>query len=428
MKQIDIETDILTKLIRKYEKNYFNPKVKKHNKITLRMSSYAPYDRYNEKNTLQYKKVNEILFGLEKLEWITYMKEQTNENYIDKVILNIDKVHEIYEKLGIQGKQETMQRILMMLEKYLEEDHTSWCINFIQEEYNLLKTTGKMDLLSLDPDEVWDVLKMLSIVDRKEDMLLNTFSGLVFQDTKYFRKKRYSLLCRILLKWNPEVAQREVEYGRKLTKTEILKTIGLLNYPEIFAFRGNVKGVYDTGIVDYSLLQPCTYLHSENIKLLRKLDCDAIKRVLIIENKANFYAYLNENDDLHELVIFGSGHYGFNQALLFELIQQAISKDTTVKLWSDIDYGGFTMFHRLQKDIFPQLQPYRMDLQTYETYLSSGMDMDDAYCEKLQNLLSLHGYDMFHDVIKSMLSHRKRIEQELELLSVNAYEEIMIHG
>lgn len=418
----DIEKELLELLIRKYEKIYVNPDVKKHKRISLRMRSYAPYDRENQYNTLQYQKVNAVLFSLEKKGWISCIKEKTNPNYIEKIFLNVASMNEIYAYLGIQGKADTVQQILDMLKSYLEENHTVWCCQFIENEMNHLQATGKLKLLSLNQEEVSDVLKMLAFADRKEELLMNSFSSLVFHDTKYFKKNRLTLLCRILEIWNPKVAEWQEEYGRKLTRAEILRTFGVLNYPEILAFRGEIRGIYENGVTDFLLQLPCIYLHSDNMKRLKSLDCSAIQRVLIIENKANFYAYLNEHDDMNELVVFGSGHYGFNQALLFEHIQRGILKDTRVELWSDIDYGGFVMFHRLQKEIFSQLRPYHMDVETYERLKSSGMDMDESYCEKLRVLLDQEDYAVFHDVIKAMLESGKRIEQELELISEESSE------
>lgn len=64
-------------------------------------------------------------------------------------------------------------------------------------------------------------------------------------------------------------------------------------------------------------------------------------------------------------------------------------------------------------NIIAELQPYKMDLVTYEKFVDMrSKDVSDEYVEKLHKLLEKEEFAVFHEVIKVILQTRKTLEQE----------------
>jgi len=53
-----------------------------------------------------------------------------------------------------------------------------------------------------------------------------------------------------------------------------------------------------------------------------------------------------------------------------------------------------------------------MDEETYLKHLSYGQPVDECYCQKLALLLDNPGLEVFYPLIRLMLKHKLRIEQE----------------
>ena len=79
----------------------------------------------------------------------------------------------------------------------------------------------------------------------------------------------------------------------------------------------------------------------------------------------------------------------------------------------DIDAGGFRMFSRLQREIIPELKPYRMDRDTLKAFRGQAMEIQsEAYLKLLEDMGQNPEYEIFHDVIQLMIRERIRLEQE----------------
>ena len=142
---------------------------------------------------------------------------------------------------------------------------------------------------------------------------------------------------------------------------ELLQGIGISRYPEPLELRGSVvingndMGVFQSGFCLYS-----DEIDSANIMIP-----NTVTKVLTIENRANFFAHQQADD---ELVIYHGGHYSPSKKKLFEKIAAAISSNCVWYHWSVIDLGGFTMLFRLRTEILPTVQPYRVNIPELKAY------------------------------------------------------------
>ena len=52
----------------------------------------------------------------------------------------------------------------------------------------------------------------------------------------------------------------------------------------------------------------------------------------------------------------------------------------------DLDYGGMRIFMHIQKEIFPDLKPWRMDWETLEHYREQGEPREPEFLKKIKEL------------------------------------------
>ena len=88
------------------------------------------------------------------------------------------------------------------------------------------------------------------------------------------------------------------------------------------------------------------------------------------------------------------------------------SYQAVVRLWANIDLGGFRMFEQLQQ-VFPALIPFRMSIENVIEYKDKGLARSASYMEKLQQAAQHKRFPLFADVISALLDCGVTIEQEV---------------
>ena len=63
-------------------------------------------------------------------------------------------------------------------------------------------------------------------------------------------------------------------------------------------------------------------------------------------------------------------------------------KDKKVQYYhtGDLDFGGVRIFQFIKKEIFPEIQPFMMDVNTFERYKDLGEKADEGICRKLRGI------------------------------------------
>lgn len=93
-----------------------------------------------------------------------------------------------------------------------------------------------------------------------------------------------------------------------------------------------------------------------------------------------------------------------------------MNNDVKFYHWSDIDLGGFRIFTRLKKNVIPELQPWKMDVETLsENKDNTSPIKNKSYLNALEKLLNDQDYTVFYPVIHKMLEKKVKLEQESEL-------------
>lgn len=124
---------------------------------------------------------------------------------------------------------------------------------------------------------------------------------------------------------------------------------------------GGISLVLAQAAVDTGAFGGGFCLQSENVDSLLKLQLGGIKTVLFVENRTNYRRLVLNGGMEDTLIVFHGGFYSQTKRKFLRMIADNLSASKEVKFWGDIDLGGFLMFTRLKRDLFPQLVPYRMD-------------------------------------------------------------------
>ena len=233
-------------------------------------------------------------------------------------------------------------------------------------------------------------------------------SSRLYGDSKLFERQVRSRLLSCLR----SIEKKEDEEA--LMDDELLQKFGIVRWPEVMELCGPLIGVLDDGReIDFSSSIYGAYLNSETVYHLKAVHLPGVRRVLFIENKANYVWYLREKKKEDELVVFHGGFFSPAKGNLFYKLYQGGSEVETWEHWSDIDLGGFRIFHRLKTQLIPEVLPYHMDAETLQRMEAQCMPIHEkAYLDRLEKLLDDPEYGIFHDAIRYMLTKKIRLEQE----------------
>ena len=240
----------------------------------------------------------------------------------------------------------------------------------------------------------------------KDEEMERVLSSRLFGDSKYFEHELKSKTLSILRAIAKEAGEGEA------TDEELLAGRGLVRWPELLEFAGPVTLHLDDG--SKACLDALRYgagISSETVRHTVSLS-GPVRQITSIENKANYVWYVADCRQEDELVLYHGGFYSPVKGRLFGLVAEAFP-EVPVRHWSDIDLGGFRLYHRLKSKIFPRLLPYRMDLSTLEAFSDRAMPIEsEGYRRELEKLLTEDDYAVFHEVIRLMLEKNLRLEQE----------------
>ena len=89
-----------------------------------------------------------------------------------------------------------------------------------------------------------------------------------------------------------------------------------------------------------------------------------------------------------------------------------ISEETPIFLWSDMDYGGFNILSQLRKHISPHIQPYLMDIATFEKYAHLSRPLTQSDARNLKRLTLNPNLKDIHPTIEHLLKRGLKLEQE----------------
>lgn len=293
-----------------------------------------------------------------------------------------------YEAVNREPKTDRNQKILQLLDEY--KDRTPLLTSFYTEQIDRI-WKNKKALYSDDLSKLEQILKVLSEIEKvEEETFIRNFSVRVLGDSKAFEKIKsqvVSILC---------------EYGDYSDKDHVLQNLNIVNNPGYVYVKGSGIITIAGQRIDFRQLTGDLGLGSALLDQVEQVEVLGNK-VITIENLTTFHTY--EDDDA--LIIYLGGYHN---SIRRRLIRKIYDENTTKQYYhyGDIDAGGFYILLDLRAKTGIPFTPLNMDIATLERYKQYTKALTDHDKTRLKNLCE----GEFHSVVKYMLEHNCKLEQE----------------
>jgi DNA topoisomerase VI subunit A len=267
-----------------------------------------------------------------------------------------------------------------------------------------------------DSDFNHDLLAVLRALSNiQAETPYRVFSVRVFNDTKRFDDLKPALI-RLVRRVNPE--------WKNLPSEDLLRELNLVANPTYIHLAGNWELTDINGqIINLDSFTPSVGFPASQITSIRKITIRA-ESVLCIENLTSFHQQVDRytgkqvnNGTLstqHESrnTCFATICLMGNPSPAIRRLLQLISEETPLYLWSDLDYGGFNILAQLRKQISPRIQPYLMDIATFENYVHLSRPLTQLDARNLKRLTLNPNVKDIHPTIEHLLKRGLKLEQE----------------
>lgn len=331
---------------------------------------------------------------------------------IRKIHCPVELMPVLCRKAGIEDPRSRQLRYIGTLEHWKEQAGESWLSAYYEEELRKLKK-GECSQTMIDQTEDGELYRCLNeILHLTEAVEKPIFSARIFQGTvckeegitpsKLFRKKYENKVLGILKKYSPNC-----EEG--MSDDEILAVHGILSYAQTLEWKGVFIYKLDGGIeINTSQNKYGTIINSQTLEHAVPESLPGVKRIFIIENKANYEKMKFKEDELY---IFCHGFFSPKEVRFLREIESAADAEAEYFHWGDMDYGGIRIFQFNKRNVFPKLKPYRMDREAYESAVNAGAGVL-IEPEKRRKLESMEAGEL-EELKACILECGLEIEQEL---------------
>ncbi|MDO5422786.1 MAG: DUF2220 family protein [Eubacteriales bacterium] len=254
-----------------------------------------------------------------------------------------------------------------------------------------------------------DLLACLDALDSLEEPVYKrVFSTQVFKNSKYFEQELEKTVVSLVRQYCSEAVDAMEDF-------HILELIFLEEYAQQLYLKGDLELLLDGRRISLGAFPYGFVLNSQMLKRAEILPGQKLRRVVSIENKANFEAAAFEEG---VLLLYSHGFFGPKEgAFLVRLRERLLLDGNEVQYLhsSDLDFGGVRIFQHIRRTIFPEVRPLRMDAGTYWKYRKKGYGIpvgEDA-------LKKLKGIEepLLKELIQCLLEEKMGIEQECFLVS-----------
>lgn len=223
--------------------------------------------------------------------------------------------------------------------------------------------------------------------------------------TKRFEKIYQSAVLSVLKQYSPL-------YEEGMSDEELLTAHVILTYAQTLEFKGAVSYRIDDGPAISTAAQIYgTMFNKQTLENAVPISIVGIRQIMTIENKANYEKMQFRRDTLY---IFCHGFFSPPERKFLSRVVELAGTDTEYFHWGDMDYGGIRIFKFLQKNLFPKLKPWKMDVTDYTMALQMGASIS-LETDKRERFEQMDA-GVLTPLKEAILKNGKEIEQELLLL------------
>lgn len=246
------------------------------------------------------------------------------------------------------------------------------------------------------------------------------FSVRFFNDSKRFEDLR-SALVRLVRRANPE--------WKSLISEDLLRELNLVANPGYVHLAGNWELTDINGqIINLDSFTPSIGFPASQIASIQRIAIHS-ESVLCIENLTSFHEYLRTHVTRNHALSRRVATTGSFEAAV-ERTQYAtlclmgnpspsirhllrlIPEEIPIHLWSDMDYGGFNILSQLRKQVSLRIQPYLMDIDTFDSHAHLSRPLTQVDARNLKRLALNPYLKDIRQTIEHILKRGLKLEQE----------------
>ena len=283
--------------------------------------------------------------------------------------------------------------------RFSSDDWRARALNQILDKLRAGKSSSPFSLSASDFNS--DLLSALLALDSLQtETPHRVFSVRVFNDSKRFDNLRPALI-RLARQANPD--------WKSFTNEDLLRELNLVSNPGYIHLSGNWQlTTMDGEVLSLNGFFPSIGFPATQISSIRTVVIHAVS-VLCIENLTSFYEFIRnaQHTTPHALICLMG-----NPSPAIRRLLRLVPEKTKIYLWSDMDYGGFNILAQLRKQVRAHIEPFLMDISTFEKHAKLSRPLTQA---DLRNLKRLAPHPNLRDVrptIEHLLHRGLKLEQE----------------
>lgn len=312
-----------------------------------------------------------------------------------KIILNVNKIEEIYKFLGKEKIENLKEANLQFLNNQLSRNNCVIANNYLVDT---IANVEKYHFKGVrDENEFQQKLFAINeICKDKEEILIRNFSKKIFNDSKKFESIGESIYLPLFNKYGE---QQFCNFEEFCSFYSIVKTPSFIN------FKGNVEVIFCNGSkINISDFQYGIGICAKDIDKLDKIIVND-DRLFTIENYTKFLSFYKTN----ATIVYLAGYHNKDKNIFLQKIHE---RNNHLKYfhYGDIDYGGINIYNNLKAKSGIPFQMYNMDIETmitHKKYWSILSNNDRINLKRLKEKLVEHRV-----LIDFMLENNCKLEQE----------------
>ena len=380
------------------------------------------YDIYGRSDLL--KEAREL--EEQKLIKVKWMGGRADMEYVQYQLEQMPRIYEMAGRIPkLQRVRSEQAADLKLVETYAAEAESSWLKDYYGELSDQIHRGKSLKNLEKHGELLFQCLNALEKLT--EPTFIRIFSSYALTDaktrgSKVFKDHLQSRVICIAKKYHPMVEDT-------MNDRQVLEQLYLTDYSQELAVKGDLKLEQpDHQVVELGKMPGGVILTTETLKSSKICGKQEIKKVITVENKANF-AYMPYEKGT--LILFCHGFFSPLEREFLQKLEEVLERGEQDMVQSpglakieecavgveyyhtgDLDYGGVRIFKHIREHVFPKLQPLFMDAEQFDRYLEYGTDMEQSSWEKLKQAEEL----LLQPLIDRILTTKKVIEQEVFLI------------
>ncbi len=344
--------------------------------------------------------------GIVKLAWHSGEKG----HLLQSVILQTERatsatqhnaLYKLLERIPISDHRARLESLLLAEKfRFPKDDWRARALDYTLQQLRAGKSPSPFSLADSNLDlDLLAVLQALPTVTTEAPY--RVFSVRVFNDSKRFEDLKPALV-RLVRRANPE--------WKSLNNEDLLRELNLVSNPGYIHLGGNWELTDINGqLINLDSFTPSVGFPASQITALQKITVRA-GSVLCIENLTSFHEFLRAN------VVYPRQHATIclmgNPSPAIRYLLRLIPEEIPIHLWSDMDYGGFNILAQLRKQVSSRIQPYLMDIPTFNKYAHLSRPLTQTDRHNLKRIALKPSLKDVYPTIEHILKRGLKLEQE----------------